>query len=156
MTAKRGEDERKGDRMTAGEIQPVRLRCEYRTDPLEIDKQTPRLSWMLEAEGRGQIQSAYRVLVADSEEDLRNEKNLLWDSGKVDSDQTINVLYDGKDLSSSIRCYWKVRVWNENDESSSYSEPAMWGMGLLHQSDWAGKWVGLGEGTTEGLAPPFR
>ena len=77
--------------MTPSELSPVGLRCEYRADPLGIDERFPRLSWALESEGRGQVQSAYRVLVARSEEDLESEANLLWDSGRVESGRTIGV-----------------------------------------------------------------
>jgi hypothetical protein len=49
-------------------MRPVLLKCEYRTNPLGIDESVPRLSWALESEGRSQVQSAYRVLVAASEE----------------------------------------------------------------------------------------
>ena len=71
--------------MAPSELRPVGLKCEYRVDPLGIGERSPRLSWTLEAEGRGQAQSAYRILVAGNEEDLEAEENLLWDSGRVES-----------------------------------------------------------------------
>lgn len=117
------------------------LRCEHRCSPLGVDATQPRLSWVMESEGRGQKQSAYQILVAESEKDLQNERDLLWDSGKVTSYQTIDVVYAGRRLSSGMRCYWKVRIWDESDEPSPYSEVAMWGMGLLEKSDWMGGWV---------------
>ncbi|MCX6964504.1 MAG: hypothetical protein NTW41_04040, partial [Verrucomicrobia bacterium] len=45
------------------------LRCEYRENPLGIDVENPRLSWIIEErsqrpEVRGQKQTAYQVLVA--------------------------------------------------------------------------------------------
>lgn len=130
------------------------LRCEHRCSPLGVDATQPRLSWVMESEGRGQKQSAYQILVAESEKDLQNERDLLWDSGKVTSYQTIDVVYAGRRLSSGMRCYWKVRIWDESDEPSPYSEVAMWGMGLLEKSDWMGGWIALGEGDTEGFEPP--
>ncbi|MCX6635598.1 MAG: hypothetical protein NT090_11040, partial [Acidobacteria bacterium] len=89
------------------------LRCEYLTDPLGIDVEKPRLSWVIEDKGqktevRGQKQTAYQVLVASSEELLKKDKGDLWDSGKVASDQSIQVEYHGKPLKSRMYCHWKV------------------------------------------------
>ena len=135
-------------------IWPVRLRCEYRSDPLGIDTISPRLSWVLEAEKRGQRQTAYQILVAANEEDLETKENLLWDSGKVSSEESVNVPYEGAELRSRLRCAWKVRVWDRLDNPSPYSEPAAWEMGLLESSDWTGKWIGLGEGAAGDFEPP--
>ena len=140
--------------MTPSELRPVGLRCEYRVDPLGIDERAPRLSWALESEGRGQVQSAYRVLVARSEEDLESEANLLWDSGRVESDRSVGVEYEGEALRSGSRCLWKVRVWDGAGEPSSYGGPAAFEMGLLERSDWEGDWISLGEGPDEDFEPP--
>jgi alpha-L-rhamnosidase len=86
--------------MTPSELRPVGLRCEYRVNPLGIDERVPRLSWALEAEGRGQAQSAYRILVGRSEKDLESEENLLWDSGRVESGRSVGVEYGGEVLRS--------------------------------------------------------
>ena len=79
--------------MAPSELRPVRLQCEYRVDPLGIDERAPRLSWALESEGRGQVQSAYRILAARSEENLEAEESLLWDSGRVESGRSVGVEY---------------------------------------------------------------
>ena len=96
--------------MAPSELRPVGLKCEYRIDPLGIDEVAPRLSWTLESERRDQRQSAYRILVAGNEGDLEAEENLLWDSGRVESDRTIGVEYEGEALRSGSQCVWKVRV----------------------------------------------
>ena len=126
-------------------IIPKQLRCEYRQNPLGIDVLHPRLSWVLEAEvgcPRGQRQQAYQVLVASSPCLLEAEKGDLWDSGKVDSDESIHVVYEGVPLRSRQRCFWKVRVWGANGEVSSWSEVASWTMGLLKANEWKAKWIG--------------
>jgi alpha-L-rhamnosidase len=140
--------------MTTATIRPVRLRCEYRTDPLSIDNMPPRLSWALEAEGRGRTQSAYRILVAGNEEDLEAEENLLWDSGRVESGRSVGVTYGGEALRSGSRCVWKVRVWDGTDNPSPFGGPAVFEMGLLEHSDWEGAWISLGEGPSQDLDPP--
>src|SRR5918998_180110 len=106
--------------MTSPMLTVKRPRCEYRVDPVGIDETSPRLSWALESEARGERQSAYRVLVARSEEDLGAEQNLLWDSGRVESDRTSGVEYEGEALGSGSHCVWKVRVWDGTDNPSPY------------------------------------
>lgn len=76
------------------------LKCEYRIDPQGIDIIRPRLSWILESNERGQTQTAYQILVSENREDLLHGKGELWDSGKVISSQSVNVIYSGVDLMS--------------------------------------------------------
>jgi len=86
--------------------------------------------------------SAYHILVASSEEKLNADMGDKWDSGKVVSDKSVNVSYEGSALNSGEKCYWKVRCWDKDDKASEYSKPATFEMGLLSQSDWEGKWIG--------------
>jgi len=127
-------------------IRVTGLRCEYRVNPLGIDVAQPRLSWVLEAidpAARGQRQSAYRILVAASEQALTAGAGDLWDSGKVDSDQSIQIVYGGKPLRSGARAFWKVEAWDQAGRDSAWSQPASWTMGLLQREDWKGRWIGL-------------
>jgi alpha-L-rhamnosidase len=140
--------------MTAAEIRPIHLKCEYRVDPLGIDERAPRLSWALESEGRGQTQSAYRVLVAANEEDVEAEENLLWDSGRIESSRAVGIEYEGEALRSGSRCVWKVRVWDGSGNPSPYGGPSVFEMGLLERSDWGGAWISLGEGPLQEVDPP--
>ncbi|MCX5647700.1 MAG: family 78 glycoside hydrolase catalytic domain [Planctomycetota bacterium] len=126
-------------------LTPVELRCEYAVNPLGIDVVQPRFSWVLQSSRRGQMQSAYQVLVASSEEKLRAGTGDKWDSGKVDSDESVHVTYQGKALGSGEKCWWKVRVWDKDGKAGGYSEPATFEMGLLKPSDWQGKWIGAGK-----------
>ncbi len=124
------------------------LRCEYRDQPLGIDTSVPRLSWTMESDLRGKNQSAYRVLVASSAKVLEDNKGDLWDSSKVESAQSINVVYKGKPLLSGQRCYWKVKVWAEGDKKgkgSGWSKNSLWEMGLMDAADWQGRWIGDGK-----------
>ncbi len=123
-------------------IQITSLTCEYQKNPLGIDMGKPRLSWKLESGQRGQKQSAYRLLVASSEQNLNKNIGDLWDSGRVPSDQSLNVEYEGKPLKSRQHYFWKVRVWDKEGQVSAWSEPASWSMGILHASEWKGQWIG--------------
>jgi len=140
--------------MTPSELRPVGLKCEYRVDPLGIDERSPRLSWTLESDGRDRRQSAYRVLVADSEEDLDAEENLLWDSGRVESGRTVGIEYGGKALGSGSHCVWKVRAWDGADNPSPYGGPAVFETGLLERQDWKGTWISAGKGPAGDMEPP--
>jgi len=122
------------------------LRCEYRDGPLGVDVSQPRLSWILESAERGQTQTAYQVLVAASEESLAADRGDLWDSGKVDSDDTTCVVYRGKPLASHTRCYWKVKSWDKAGKATAWSQPGFWSMGLLKPSDWTAVWIGYDKG----------
>ena len=118
------------------------LRCEYLNDPQGIDVIEPRLGWILQSDQRGQRQRSYQILVASAEKKLQQDLGDLWDSGKVVSDQSNQVVYGGKLLTSRQPCYWKVRIWDKNDKVSAWSETAQWTMGLLEPSDWQGQWIG--------------
>lgn len=117
-------------------------RCELLVNPLGIDVVQPRLSWEIVSKARGTIQIAYQVLVASTPEKLASEDADLWDSGKISSDQSVNVVYKGKQLKSRFKCYWKVRVWTNTGESE-WSDQALWSIGLLNYVDWKGRWIGL-------------
>jgi alpha-L-rhamnosidase len=119
-----------------------RLRLEYRTHPLGVDVARPRFSWILESERRGARQTAYRVLVSSRPALLDGNQGDIWDSGKVDSDLSVHVAYDGPPLRSSTRYHWKVRVWDEHDDASAWSPASYWVSGLLRPSDWKAQWIG--------------
>lgn len=124
------------------------LRCEYLTNPMGIDNTAPRLSWELEGNGRNLNQSAYQIMVASSSELLDQDKGDLWDSQKITSDETAHIPYNGDELKSASRVFWKVRVWDQDGNISAWSNPATWSMGLLNEGEWGGKWIGL-EGKLE-------
>jgi alpha-L-rhamnosidase len=135
------------------------LRTELKQNPLGIDSRRPRLSWQLRATGRGVVQSAYQIRVARGERALRTGRGLVWDSGRVDSDESIHRVYNGPALRSSERYYWQVRVWDGSGKASGWSAPSWWEMGLLDASDWQARWIepGLPEDTTKpGPAPMLR
>ena len=119
----------------------VDLRCDYAVNPLGVDSANPRLFWQLESNGRGQRQTAYQILVASSGKNLAHDNGDLWDSGKVSSDETIQIPYAGAALKSSQQIFWKVRVWDKDGKVSVWSKPATWTMGMLNDTDWQAKWI---------------
>ena len=129
---------------TQNSVSVRELSCEYLENPLGIDVEKPRLSWMLSPGPRGQRQTAYQVLVASSPENLQNDRGDRWDSGKVDSNQSTFVVYAGQPLTSGARCYWKVRAWDKDGQPSPWSAPAFWSMGVLRDDEWTGRFIGMG------------
>ena len=126
-----------------------RLQCEYLSNPLGIEELAPRLSWILQSGERAQVQMAYQVLVADSKKALAADQGTLWDSGKIESDNSTTVVYRGKPLTSGQKCFWKVRVWDRHGRPSAWSTVAHWSMGLLQPSDWQAEWIGYDALRTE-------
>ncbi len=107
----------------------------------------PRLSWKLQAtdsRARGARQKNYQILVASTAELLKGNHGDLWDSGAVESDESVNIAYGGRALTSGQECFWKVRVADGQGTLSAWSEPARWTMGLLNASDWSAKWIAAG------------
>lgn len=142
-------------------MHPINLRCEYLRNPLGIDVTKPNLSWNFQTQKRNQHQSAYRIIAAGSLEKIHQNIGDLWDSGKVNSDQSIHIPYSGKKLESRMQVFWKVRVWDQNNQPSDWSQIAKWEMGLLEPSDWQAKWIGESEDKNPdsqqtGPAPYFR
>ncbi len=123
---------------------PVNLKCEYQPAPLAVDTSVPRLSWEVNDNRRGAVQSAYQILVAGSPSLLKANNGDLWDSGKVVSRQSIHVVYAGRPLESGKAYWWKVRTWDAAGAPSPYSRPASWEMGFLKPTDWQARWIAVG------------
>ena len=130
-------------KMRKSDVSVTHLRCEYFENPSGIDALQPRLSWILESPTRGQKQKVYRILVSSSLQNLNKDVGDLWDSGRVESDQSTQIVYTGQILQSRMVCHWKVCVWDKDSMQTVYSQPAFWSMGLLSDADWKGSWIGM-------------
>ncbi|NRD23060.1 family 78 glycoside hydrolase catalytic domain [Winogradskyella litoriviva] len=119
------------------------LTCEYRSNPLGIDNTSPRLSWRLvdNNKTRGQKQTAYQILVTCNLENLESNTGDVWDSGKVETNQSVNNTFLGNELESAKQYFWKVKVWDKDGIASKWSDYGIFSMGLLKQSDWKGDWI---------------
>ena len=128
------------------EVTVVNLRCEYRTEPLGVDVPHPRLSWELDAGAasvRGIRQGAYQIQAATSREALASGRADLWDTGKVASEQTNQVPYEGKPLGPGQECWWQVRSYDLAGGLLGVSTPSRWTAGLLEGANWKASWIGL-------------
>ena len=91
------------------------LRTESMETPLGIDEPRPYFSWQMSSDRIGAAQTAYRVLVAEGEENLA-AGNYVYDSGLVRSSESINIPYRGAALDGMTRYFWKVVVTDENGQ----------------------------------------
>lgn len=132
------------------------LRTENLSNPLGLDIKQPRLSWQLISEKRNVMQTAYELHV--SEELSTLSKSAVWNSGKIGTDQSIHVIYNGASLKPKQRYYWQVRVWDNTGKVSAWSDAAYWETGLLASSEWKARWIesGLTGDSVSGFAPMFR
>lgn len=136
-------------------LTPVDLRCDHLKNPTGIDDPQAVFSWILNSTVRGHRQAAYEILVASSRQNLAVGKGDLWDSGRLNSGQSIQIPYSGQSLAPGAFCFWKVRIWDTKGTGSEWSETAFWTMGLLDATNWQAKWIGLDGQTTTNKSRPL-
>ena len=121
----RGQSMGRSEVVTLGDLVPADLRCAHKDEPLSVDTERARFSWRDAGPGTGRRQTAYQVLVGHADETPSATAELVWDSGRVESDDTNDVAYAGAPLETAHRYWWKVRVWDEASRPSPYSETAV-------------------------------
>ena len=117
----------------------VDLSCEHKTDPMGVDVMQPRFSWKINGTGRNIMQTAYSIRVATDKN--FTAKNIIWQSGKINSAESVLQSYAGTTLQSGQRYYWQVKVWDANKNESAWSNAAFWEMGLLQPEAWKANWI---------------
>ncbi|WP_253274003.1 family 78 glycoside hydrolase catalytic domain [Flammeovirga sp. OC4] len=118
------------------------LKCNSISQPMGLDTPYPAFSWEVEASGYNKKQSAYQLIVASSLEKLNEEKADIWNDGKIQTDQTSYIQYNGKKLKPFQTYYWKVKIWDENGVASDWSSATSFEMGLMSEQNWGdSKWL---------------
>ena len=123
-------------------MKPDHLTCDSMASPLGIDTEKPALSWQLQDARFGARQTAYEVQVASSASLLAQGKADVWDSGRVVSDRSVDVMYAGPALDAEKRYYWRVIVWDKDGKPYPASDATWWETGLMKAQNWQGAWIG--------------
>ena len=142
--------------MQQSHIEPKDLLCEAKLNPTGISTTQPRFNWKNEAAVNEAGQSAYQIIVASSPSLLQEGKADLWNSGKVSSSKSVWIPYQGEELESRSVACWKIRVWDQDDAPSKWSNVAHFSVGLLTGSDWTGEYIGSQAENGPDIAPLLR
>src|SRR5687767_4892330 len=105
--------------LQAQPLQVVNPVSDYKNNPVGVHA-SPRFSWQLSSAKNDVIQTAYELKVAADIPSLSKTQNLIWQSGKVSSDQSQHISYGGPALKSRQRYYWQVRVWDNQKNASAW------------------------------------
>ena len=116
-------------------VDVTNLKTENLVNPLGIDVEAPRFSWQITSDKQDVVQQAYQIIVSSDGQDI-------WNSGKVVSNQQLWIPYQSTALKSNQHCSWRVKVFTNKGESA-WSSPQHFSMGLLNESKWKGRWIGL-------------
>lgn len=87
----------------------------------EISTRKPFFGWVVPSREKNTLQTAYRLLVASERDFLLKDSADLWDSGKVEGNCSVNILYNGKQLEPGKVYFWKVKTWDHRGEESGFS-----------------------------------
>ncbi len=138
--------------MTRNVVMPTALRCGYRVSPLGVEPDRVRFSWQLEGEDSSARQRAYQLVVRRTGT-VPAADATLWDSGRVDSAESVDVAYGGSPLVAAARYCWEVRVWDSAESLSPWSAPAFFEVAKGDGAHWSAEWIGLGPGTVPHPVP---
>ncbi len=130
---------------TAVTGKPIQLKCDSLVHPLGVDDKQPLLSWQLQDDRFGARQTAYEIQIASTPALLSAGKPDVWDSGRVPTDQSVNVPYAGPTLHPYRRYFWRVKVWDQDGNPYPESDSSWWETGLMDPANWRAKWIGYEE-----------
>lgn len=121
------------------------VRVSVENDNAVVDHPNPRLGWLLVPLGNHQnvSQNAYQILVASNQVLLNSEKPDLWDTGKVYSNESWNIRYEGKTIKPGQTVFWAVRVWDQDNVVTEYTQDSWRQEFDINQ--WSAKWIGAPE-----------
>ncbi len=124
------------------QVSLANLRTELLVNPEGIGTTQPRFSWEIQTPERGVMQSSWHMIIASSLEQINRNVGDIWDSGVVNSDNSVQVSYRGNALKAATKYFWKVKV-NTSKGNSDWSEAASFSVGILNYVDWRGRWIGM-------------
>lgn len=133
------------------ELSIGKVTCEYKINPIGIDNTRPRISWQLESDRRGTMQRGYRIVMTARKGDF---DLLIWDTGRVESESSIQIPYEGPQLESRTRYFYKVKVWDQEGRESDWSEVSYFETAFFSHREWKAQWINPDESTIDPEAEP--
>lgn len=131
------------------------LKCEHLVNPIGIDTQHPRFSWLMTDARPGARQTAYRVFLGVDSTDVARRKAMHWTSGKKISSSNL-ITYQGKPLLPFTKYYWLVELWDEDGNFIASSSMANFETGMMKMENWKGSWISDRNDINFLAAPYFR
>lgn len=122
-------------------VKVISLKVEQQENPWGVGTTTPRFSWQIASANPDLRQEAYCIQIARSGQELAKGENLVWDSGAVNSEESVLIPYEGEKLSPQETYYWRLKVMT-NQGVSAWSNTNHWSMALPGASGWQAKWIG--------------
>jgi alpha-L-rhamnosidase len=111
--------------------------CENMRDPVGVTVVRPRFTWKISSDQNATMQVAYELVVS-------NAKQKVWNTGKVPSDQSVFVSYNGQKLDPDTKYSWQVRLWDNHGNVSPWSKASTFHTAFFDSSSWRAKWIGIG------------
>ena len=117
----------------AAQVSVSSLKVNHMCEPSGVVDAQPVLSWIVESPDRNVMQQAYEVRV------FRDGRS-VWRTGRVESQNSVTVAYEGEPLASGTRYEWQVRVWDNRGRVSKWSERSSWLTGMMTSDEWQAEW----------------
>lgn len=131
----------------------TQLEVDKLVNPLGLDSQNPDFSWVIQSDQYNLNQSHYQIFVATDK--VFSSKSLVWDSGKVNSSESVYVKYQGKALDFATKYYWTVKVWTNQSSRPRQSGIGFWTTGMMSSENWNSEWIGVDEKDKKSKNSPY-
>ena len=122
---------------TAGPFRTGRLTVNGLVDPVGVDPDDCSFAWTLQANGRGAVQTAWRIVLGRTDP---GHNGLVWDSGPMPSARQAFVVYDGPALAADAAYRWTVQARGAGARWGPVSAPAHFTT-ALRDGDWQAQWL---------------
>jgi alpha-L-rhamnosidase len=129
------------------------LEVDKLSNPIGLDSENPDFSWIIKSDDFDLNQTHYQVFVAKDK--VFSKNSLIWDSGKVNSSESVYIKYQGNPLEYSTKYYWTVKVWTNQSSRPKQSKISWWTTGLMGQKQWKSDWIGVKMEDIKGPKSPY-
>ncbi|MBG9713937.1 alpha-L-rhamnosidase [Bacillus cereus] len=114
-----------------------KLLCDNKNNPIGIDSKVVKISWQLESNNKNVKQHAYHLQVATD----KDFETIVFNSQKVETDQSLHIPIDLFPYRAETRYFYRVKVWDNHEEETPWSNVAFWETGLQGYDNWRGNWI---------------